>query len=686
MPRLRATALSAAILVWFSPSQAATYNWTGGSSSSGWSSSTNWSNNTVPTFDNTADLNFNVLNRGTNYIGTNRTVRSMTFGPNIDSAFVVQYMGFPAATQVAYSLTMGADSNNSSITVDADAAGNITLGTNAGNTSALGSLVLATNLNVIHNGTGVLLFNRGIANTNGSYGITKTGTGTMVFGSIGSSPNTFTGDININSGTVLANGFVVATDMNNAARINLGGGGLVIANVSGANKDYTQVGLNVNAASSLAWSNTGGATTYTLTFSGTNTFALNSQLTVKNNSTNTSAVNAMNISRSITGSGDLVVETYNDISSSTNNYSLGRLLLTGTNSGWNGNLVVAKGTVSLGGSNTPSSGAGAIVIGTTGDAFGAGVTFFPTAASGSTVTFSNDLTVRTGGFRSIKGSGTDHSIIMSGDVVLEGSLNLDSTLSGGASARTLALGGSISGPGGLAITRNTGSTNTFVRLSGTNTYTGATDVTSGTLVINGDNSAASGDVTVAAGASLGGTGTIGGATTISGIHNPGTSPGIQSFTSGLVYNSGAVVNWELTANTASLGDRGSSYDGIDLLGPANLNFAGATTMNLSFNSQGSTVRWSDAFWAANRSWLVYDMNNGVASNFNDLGLSTSDWSDNAAALFNTARPGSSFSLTQTGEDIFLVYTVPEPSTYALFGLAVVAFASRVVVRRRRAAR
>ncbi len=51
-------------------------------------------------------------------------------------------------------------------------------------------------------------------------------------------------------------------------------------------------------------------------------------------------------------------------------------------------------------------------------------------------------------------------------------------------------------------------------LGGNNTYTGMTAVTAGTLLINGNQSAANGAVTVAAGASLGGAGTIGGSTTI----------------------------------------------------------------------------------------------------------------------------------------------------------------------------
>jgi fibronectin-binding autotransporter adhesin len=70
---------------------------------------------------------------------------------------------------------------------------------------------------------------------------------------------------------------------------------------------------------------------------------------------------------------------------------------------------------------------------------------------------------------------------------------------------TVNLGGVISGSGefhqiGTGVTR----------LSGANTYQGVTQVNSGTLLVNGDQSGAPGDTSVATGATLGGFGTIGG--------------------------------------------------------------------------------------------------------------------------------------------------------------------------------
>lgn len=244
-------------------------------------------------------------------------------------------------------------------------------------------------------------------------------------------------------------------------------------------------------------------------------------------------------------------------------------------------------------------------------------------------------------------------------------------------ANTLTHNGVISGLGGLA---KVGSGT--LSISGNNTYTGATNVSAGTLLINGNMSGATGAVTVASGATLGGSGTVGGNTTISGIHSPGTSPGVQNFASNLTYNSGSSVVWELVANSTS--GRGTNFDGINVAG--NLNFAGATTLDLSFNFAGSTVDWSDSLWSTSitgtAGWLIYDVT-GTLSNFSNLSLTAANWTDGQGDLFNSVRAGNSFSFYQDGSDIYLNYTViPEPSTWALLVIGVTGV---MILRRRRMA-
>jgi len=71
-----------------------------------------------------------------------------------------------------------------------------------------------------------------------------------------------------------------------------------------------------------------------------------------------------------------------------------------------------------------AAGTGDIIIGATGDATGAGLTFFTGAANGPTLTHANDIIVNSGGFRSIKCGTTNHSVRFTGSVTLNGNLNL----------------------------------------------------------------------------------------------------------------------------------------------------------------------------------------------------------------------------------------------------------------------
>jgi len=98
--------------------------------------------------------------------------------------------------------------------------------------------------------------------------------------------------------------------------------------------------------------------------------------------------------------------------------------------------------------------------------------------------------------------------------------------------------GVISGSGGIA--KQGASTLT---LAGDNTYTGATTVEAGKLVVNG--SIAS-DTTVQSGATLGGSGTIASATIeAGGTIDPGNSPGTLTLTNGLTWNGGGNYNWQI---------------------------------------------------------------------------------------------------------------------------------------------
>jgi hypothetical protein len=167
---------------------------------------------------------------------------------------------------------------------------------------------------------------------------------------------------------------------------------------------------------------------------------------------------------------------------------------------------------------------------------------------------------------------------------------------------------------------------------------------------------------------------VGGPATIAGIHSPGNSPGIETFSSNLTYSGGSSqVVWELWGNTNSSGDRGSLYDGINVGG--NLDFAGLTSLILDFGGTGvGAVDWDDTFWGTTQTWTLFSVT-GTTTNFGNFGLvnSPTSWFDsNGLAFSSSRRSENTFSVSQSGNNAVVTYTVivPEPAALALAGIGI----------------
>lgn len=453
-------------------SSAHAQTWDGGGATISWGTKENWEGDTLPAFNTSTDLIFNTTAKPDLNIGAARTIRSITFGADIDSNFVTNFRTYDGGASAA--LTMQAASGNATLTVDAGATGNISYGW-IGTGTAGGNLILSSDLDIVHNGSGNLTLSRQITGTSG---FTKSGSGTMIVAQFNT--NSFTGAANFNGGrAIFGNTNTAGGDLNTASAVNFGGGILEIRTTNALNKTLTS-NTTVSSTSTLAYNNT-TANTQSLTIS-TGTMALDADLTVQNISATTTLNNQIIINRNITGAGDLIVETYNNVTSSTPaaDFALGRVALGGNNTGWSGDMIIREGTAQIFGDTALgqfSAGTGDIILGETANAFGAGLLLAASTPTAGAKTLANDIIVRSGGFRTLRG-GSDHTYNMNGSILLEGDLNVHNGLF--YTDKNMILNGDITGVGGLSITES-GNPN-FTRLTGNNTYTGGTSIGAGAVL------------------------------------------------------------------------------------------------------------------------------------------------------------------------------------------------------------
>ncbi|TPO08124.1 autotransporter outer membrane beta-barrel domain-containing protein [Mesorhizobium sp. B1-1-5] len=154
--------------------------------------------------------------------------------------------------------------------------------------------------------------------------------------------------------------------------------------------------------------------------------------------------------------------------------------------------------------------------------------------------------VLTGNHSYSAGTTIETGVLQVGFGTTAGALDTPSVLNNGRLAFNLnnnyTFGGTISGTGGL--TKSGLGTTT---LTGNNSYAGSTVITAGTLLVNGDQSAATGQTTAGNATTLGGIGIIGGNVTIQagGTLSPGdagNAPGALTIGGNLTLNNTSAVN------------------------------------------------------------------------------------------------------------------------------------------------
>lgn len=293
--------------------------------------------------------------------------------------------------------------------------------------------------------------------------------------------------------------------------------------------------------------------------------------------------------------------------------------------------------------------------------------------SGS-VTFAGDsLTLDTGSrflLKAVDATTTVNNLILNGGTVdytgsgatkttLAGSIQLQaaSVIGGGHDPgviKTLVVSSTITGSAN--ITYNSSTLQGIVVLQGTNTYSGTSTVARGTLLVDGNNSGATGNVTVSSLATLGGTGRIGGATTVNGVLAAGSQGvGVLTFEQSLSLAGTTNSIFEISS-----GVRGTGYDGVNVTGL--LTYDGVLTLTLgalvangeydlfSFSSQQGS--FDSVVFSGGAYTGAFTFSNGV-------------WS-------SVAGNGQTFSFSQTTGNLTVV---PEPGTmgFALLGGAALFF-------------
>lgn len=200
-------------------------------------------------------------------------------------------------------------------------------------------------------------------------------------------------------------------------------------------------------------------------------------------------------------------------------------------------------------------------------------------------------------------------------------------------------------------------------LSEANTYTGNTSVNDGTLLVSNTTGSGtgSGDVTIGHLGQLIGDGIISGDVAVNGVISPGDGNIAKLSTGSQTWKNDGVYEWEIQNLS---GDKGEGWDFLDIDGGLTLDstlenpFTIAVT-SLTLDGDAGLLFGFSEF--QNYSWTILTVTTEIAT-----------WSLNQIVLdlrgFANDYEGT-FTLAQAGNNLNLIYMVPEPSTAVLLALA-----------------
>lgn len=183
-------------------------------------------------------------------------------------------------------------------------------------------------------------------------------------------------------------------------------------------------------------------------------------------------------------------------------------------------------------------------------------------------------------------------------------------------------------------------------LTGDNTYSGTTVVNVGTLVVNGNQSAAVGNFSVSANGRLGGIGIIGGSTTVNGTLVPGNPVGPLSFGQNLSLNASSITQLEISKNPPAndmvvVGGKVTYGGTLDVLN---------TSVELLEAGDNFQLFSASSFSGAFANYDLPALESGLAWNMSQLAVDGRLWvvTTNSPVINQFGAGGGNFSMSGEG--------------------------------------